>query len=423
MSFRLERLGRRLRENLWLGPAIAAAFAIGLASFAYVVGNRYDADVSLDIEQSALVTLLSIFATSMLTVATFTLTAIASSANAVSTSTTPRASRYVLSDGRGQLVLSAFIAAFIYSVVGIFAVTAFSYGKFGRFVLFLGLIAVITLVLIAFVAWIDHVLKLGRQHVMIDRLQDLAIHSMRPDSVGTFGARRGEGDGGDDGLAVHPTAPGYVVAVDVEALQRLAEHLDAEVVLLTRPGEMVEPTQPFARVRGLDDERPTLDDEQLDDDAVVRCVRDTIETARQRQHDHDVRFNVINLSETADRALSPGVNDPGTAINVLFVLVCVFDRWAEVARDPATREVRFDRVVVPTLDADELVTDAFTAIARDGAGAVEVGVRLHKTLRALERMGVPELAIAARSMAELALELSDDALVSTAHRERLHAVA
>jgi uncharacterized membrane protein len=38
---------------------------------------------------------------------------------------------------------------------------------------------------------------------------------------------------------------------------------------------------------------------------------------RSRAYNQDVRFGIIVLSETAQRALSPAVNDPGTAIFII----------------------------------------------------------------------------------------------------------
>lgn len=413
---------RHLREHLWYGPGLAGVFAVGMSVVALVAGSIYGDTVDLDIGQSELVSLLGIFATSMLTVATFTISAIVTSATSVSNSTTPRAARLVLSDGRGQTVLSAFIAAFMYSVIGILALQAFDFQPFGRFILFCGLIVIVAVVLVAFVGWIDRVLKLGRQETMIERLVSAALESMTPDAVGTFGARRWDGVRPPGSRTVNADRTGFVAEVNVRALQLVAEDCGLDLIVATRPGEILRADRPVAYVVELDGTDQSGTD-RPDDDEIDRRVCGAIETANLRQYEHDVRFNLVNLAETADRALSPGVNDPGTAINVLFTLTRAFERWAEVVRDPATRDVRFDRVSLPPLTAEELVTDAFTSIARDGAGAIEVVVRLHKTLQGLGLLGVPELGVAARQMAAISLELSDGALASEAHRHRLHDLA
>jgi len=54
--------------------------------------------------------------------------------------------------------------------------------------------------------------------------------------------------------------------------------------------------------------------------------------------------------------------------------------------------------------------DAFTAIARDGAGLVEVGVRLQKALHALARTGDSNMQKAAERHARLAIARAEYAL-------------
>ncbi len=49
--------------------------------------------------------------------------------------------------------------------------------------------------------------------------------------------------------------------------------------------------------------------------------------ATNRTFEDDPRFGLIVLSEIADKALSPGVNDPGTAIDVIGTLVRLFTLW------------------------------------------------------------------------------------------------
>ena len=132
MGFRLKRWQAQLERELWVRPALASLFAIAMALLAYWLGRRYEGKIALKIDEESLVALLSIFASSMLSVATFTVSAIVAAASTVSTSTTYRASQYVLSDKKAQLVLSAFIAAFIYSIFSILALKAFEYGAVGR---------------------------------------------------------------------------------------------------------------------------------------------------------------------------------------------------------------------------------------------------------------------------------------------------
>ena len=152
-------------------------------------------------------------------------------------------------------------------------------------------------------------------------------------------------------------------------------------------------------------------------DAVASCfmIRD------QRSFDQDPRFGLIVLSEIASRALSPAVNDPGTAIDVIGTIVRVLTPWGQRNADAA--KVRFPRLRVPAIGADDLLVDAMAPIARDGAAMVEVGIRLQKALHALARLGDDDLARAARAQARDAVMRAEVALTFAGDVARLKAVA
>lgn len=114
-------------------------------------------------------------------------------------------------------------------------------------------------------------------------------------------------------------------------------------------------------------------------------------------YDDDTRFALLALSEIASRALSRAVNDPGTAISIFGSFIRLFDVVAKPPSEDRPDSVRFDRVSVPELSVDELLQDAFRAIARDGAGIVKVQIRLQKALHAIASLSCRHLAVALRT--------------------------
>ena len=78
---------------------------------------------------------------------------------------------------------------------------------------------------------------------------------------------------------------------------------------------------------------------------------------------------------------------------------------AEVTDHP-----RFPRLRLPELAPSDLLADSFAPIARDGAGLVEVQIRLLKALAALAQVGDERLRDAALNQAERACALSVQAL-------------
>jgi uncharacterized membrane protein len=169
MNTMFASIRRQFARHLWIRPTLAALLSMGLAAFAYWFGQTFEQRFDLNISEDSLVSLLGTFASSMLSVATFTLAGIITAASSASNSTTPRASRLILADNTVQFVLSSFVAAFIYGFVSIFALKAFHYGNNGRFILFLGLIGIVSLVLVAFLRWVNYAMRLGRQSTTIEK--------------------------------------------------------------------------------------------------------------------------------------------------------------------------------------------------------------------------------------------------------------
>lgn len=133
-------------------------------------------------------------------------------------------------------------------------------------------------------------------------------------------------------------------------------------------------------------------------------------SGEDRVFEEDPRFGLIVLSEIAGRALSPAVNDPGTAIYILGVFVRLFALWCAPIKDSDLRACVYDRVEVPELSIADMFDDAFTAIARDGAGAIEVAGRLQKTLESLTYVGDVTVSDAARQHSRMALARAEHAL-------------
>ena len=409
----LVRLKTYLGEQLWLKPALASAGAVFLAIVGLWFGQLYSGPLPIELSDRALKDLLSIFASSMLAAATFSVSAVVTAVSSVSNSTTPRASRLILSDPTTQNVLSSFIAAFIYSVIGILALEAFTFDAVGRFVVFIGIDAIMTWVLVAFVHWIHHVTRLGRVETAIEKITDTAAESLIPDNVGQWGAHCYDGSVPAAAVAITSPEVGYVTNIYVAGMQKLAEELDVAIYVRVRPGDFVDSRTPIAYASPVSDRVRERADE----------LQGLVAIAPKRVFGPDVRFAFLNLAETADRALSPGINDPGTAIVILGHQLRAITQWRRVHDEPETNEVRFDRVYLPPLKAAELVGDCFTPIARDGAGVVEVGVRLQKTLGAVVRLDMPELTEAAVKMSQTSLVLAENALVAEVHKQSVRDAA
>lgn len=156
--FSLSQAGRQL----WLRVAAYSVLGLATALVAVVFRRWVPEDLALKIGTDAVDQVLSILASSMLAVATFSLATLVTAYTAVAALATPRAAKLLVSDGRGQGSLATFVGAFIYAVLGIFALRTGYYGAQGRVILFfVTVVVVLLLVVTALIRWIAQLSLLG----------------------------------------------------------------------------------------------------------------------------------------------------------------------------------------------------------------------------------------------------------------------
>ena len=366
-----------------------------------------------DIEVESIGTLLDVMSASMLVIATFAAGSMVSAYASASSTATPRAFPLVVADDVSQNALSTFVGAFIFSIVGLIAVTNGYYDRAGRFTLFVLILAVLAAVTATFVRWVDRIARLGRQGPIIDKVEWAATEAIRkrrraPTLRAAPAPKRAPG-----GVAVHSDSVGYVRRIDVSELQSCAEKADAVISVLALPGTFSAPGVALAAVHGQGHgEKPDL-----------RKIAAAFEIGDSRRFDEDPRFGLVVLAEIAGRALSPAVNDPGTAIDVIGTMVRLFALWAEPVEPDQRAKIVFDRVEMPEVALGDLFDDAFISIARDGAQSFEVTMRLQKALLSLAGTGDEEMREAALRHVRQSLARTEDKLFLPAHLEAIRAVA
>lgn len=411
MTARWQWALRQLSRQMWVRVSIFSLAAVAVALAGVFLARYVPRGIGESIGSDSIDDILQILATSMLAVTTFSLTTMVSAYSAATNSVTPRAAKLLMDDTTAQNALGTFIGSFLFSLVGIVALSTGAYGEQGRVILFLATVAVIILIVVTMLRWIDYLSHLGRVGETTDRVEGATLKALedRMRHPGLGGRVRCRDALPEDAVAVFADEIGYVQHVDIAALSAAAEEAEGDVYVDAMPGIFADRVRPLAHLRG------TFGEEG------VAAVRSAFTIASERSFEQDPRFGLCVLSEIASRALSPAVNDPGTAIDVLGRAERILSRWAE--RDAASEAVDCPRVRVPGLRADDMFDDLFAPIARDGAGMLEVQVRLQKVLRALVASGEPEVAVAARRHADLALERAEKTLVMEHERARLRELA
>lgn len=247
----------------------------------------------------------------------------------------PRVLRTFLRDRFNQVTLGVFVATFVYAMTILRSVRGTA--STPSFVPQLAITTAFLLVLasvVVFLLYLHHTAQAIRVATIIGEIAqgtrdalDRQVPDATDDEDDDGGEEPDTAMAGRDGVRPHLVTvphPGVVRSVDVDALADQAERAEATVEALRVLGEFVPAGAALFRVSG----------GRVDDGKLL----DAVLLAEERSLDQDVGFGLRQLVDIATRALSPGVNDPTTAVQVL-------DQLHDLLRRLATRPLPTRRVV------------------------------------------------------------------------------
>ncbi|RYE55005.1 MAG: DUF2254 domain-containing protein, partial [Rhizobiaceae bacterium] len=313
--------------------------------------------------------ILNILASSMLAVTTFSLSIMVAAYSAATSNVTPRSTKLLLADSVAQNTLATFVGSFLFSIVGVIGLATGIYSGKGRIILFLATLIVLLVIVATLLRWIEQLGKFGRVGDTIRRVEKATLPAFRDAGrVPRLGAQP-EVAIPDAARPVYAERCGMIVHIDASKVNAIAQDQGLKVHIMAMPGTLVHPTRPILKIL------PSADQRVVDD------LRACVTVADDREYEQDPRFGIIVLSEIASRALSPAVNDPGTAIEVLGAGLRVLLAFADAVDE--REEGPFQNVHAPALDVADIFLSFFNPISRDAGGIVEVQIRLLAVLDAL----------------------------------------
>lgn len=171
---------------------------------------------------------------------------------------------------------------------------------------------------------------------------------------------------------VQAARSGYIQVIDGERLLSLAKKQACLIEIFYRPGEFLVRDMPFARI---------FHGEELPEE-VPTAIRNSLILGRMRTSMQDVEFAIHQLVEIAAKALSPGINDPYTAIACIDYLTATLSHLSTV-RFPSGP--RFDeeeqlRLMAKPYTFAGMMDAAFFQIRQYGEGNPAVLIRLMEAL-------------------------------------------
>jgi uncharacterized membrane protein len=391
MRTRLNKVLERLRTSYWFVPTLLVALAIAL-SYAtvwidlvwridtggqrfWVYGGRAEGAREV----------LSTIASAMITIASLTFSVTIVALTLAAQQFGSRLLYNFMRDRANQFVLGVFVATFVYSILVLRMVEG---GESDAFVPQVSVTTALLLTLLsvgALIYFIHHTAEAIQADNVIEAVrQDLldCAHALLPDGADAS-RREDEWAGaetmwqrlGENSAAVTARGSGFLQAVDIESLAALAAETRGVFRLGKRPGDFVMTGCELLRVS------PAA----LLDDALAGTLNKHFILGARRTLIQDIQLPFQQLVEVALRALSPGINDPHTAIRCIDRLG---DMLGEVLRRGEPPAVVRDkdggiRLILELVTFASILGTAFDEIRRQASANPTVVARLLDTLLVL----------------------------------------
>ncbi len=388
MKTRFLYLWESLNSSFWFLPLFIILLGIGAAAglvyldtmefytplgqVSYLLGGGYESARSV----------LSVIAGAMLGVAgtVFSITLVA--LTLASSQFGSRLLRNFMYDSLNQVVLGVYVATFLYCIIVLRTVKSINEAEFvpNLSVLFALLLAVSNIILL--IVFIHHIsVSIQADHVIadVDEKLEKSLIKLFPEELGEEDPNKDHKELWNtlkgkltEKTSVSSDYKGYLQAVDNDGLMELAKQYDLLLEIRFRPGEFLVADMEIASVYS----------KNAIEGKVIKKLCGAFILGKVRTPTQDAEFAIHQLVEIAARALSPGINDPYTAITCVDRL-CASMCYLTKAHFPSA--YRYDdneqlRIVAKPVDFAGMMDAAFNQIRQFGKGSPAVLIRLMEVL-------------------------------------------
>jgi len=375
---RLQKLIGQLREAFWLLPAamvlggiLGAGFMLALDRSGIVPAEARETLWLYNGTATGARTLLGAIVSSTIGVAGTVFSIMIAALTLAAGQMGPRLLRNFTRDRGNQFTLGLFLGTFCYALVVLRSVRTAEEGGFTPHVaLTFGLVLAFACVA-TLVYFVGHMAS----RISVDTVIDLVSADMRA-AVRALATDQAQAapppeDFWRDAVPVVDPRQGYLQQLDESGLAAWAAEHGTAIRLLARRGDFVFPGAPIALMT-----RPVAEAEA--------AIRDATALGSARGSPGDAEHAARQLVEVAVRALSPGINDPHTAMSVLDRLGAALCELAG-KQIPSGVTLHEDKVVlvVPCLGYESLAAVMFHQIRQHGAGNAAVMIKLADVLTAV----------------------------------------
>ncbi|MEO6969717.1 MAG: DUF2254 domain-containing protein, partial [Chthoniobacterales bacterium] len=378
------------RSSYWFLPSLLALGAILLSAFTLHIDTTLNPKWARDTAwiwaggAEGARNVLATIASSTITVAGVVFSITIVTLTLASSQFGPRLLRNFMNDRGTQLVLGVFVATYLYCLLVLRAIRGTDQVTVVPF-LSVTCGVVFAVASVGFLIFFIHHISTSiiAENVIARVAGDLRsnIDRLYPEKLGSPNESANREDKlpaqfEHDPRTIASEKSGFIQAIAMENLLQLAQEKELIIRLCRRPGQFIAAGDILAEVVP----------RAQGDDALADDILRNIFFGRDRTPTQDIEYSIDQLVEVAVRALSPGVNDPFTAITCIEWLGAALIQMA--GREIPSRW-RYDdegklRVITDATDFGGIANSALNQVRQYGCSSVAVTVRL---LDVLGRIG------------------------------------
>lgn len=381
----MKKIINRIRTSIWLYPTIYSLFALILSISVTMIDNAFADEMSnylnnmLYTSSSLAQNVLGIVASAFITIAIFTFSTTMVVLTMYSSQFTPRVVENFLNNKVTMKSFGVFLSGFIYAITSLLFINISEEGN----VVIAASVGVIYVIvgLVYFIIFIQSVSNHIQANDLISRLHEEASEKIKQyvDFVNETEiiseAKMLEIIDNKNSADVFGQSDGYIQEIDFERLEKTAQDYNCIIRFEKVVGQFIT-TETRIFIIYFKGHKP-LDDKALNE------IHECTSVGNKKTQTQDFSFTIQKIVEIAVKALSPGINDPNTAIHCLKIIGVLLRDLAKIEKGYAISQEKGESglIITEAYDFEVLLYDAYNQIMYYGQSDISVVIAGLKSLR------------------------------------------
>lgn len=227
-----------------------------------------------------------------------------------------------------------------------------------------------------FIIWIDSIARLGQISTALDKTESQAKNAIEKYAKDPFmGCHKLiEKEIPDGTMDIYAKEYGFLSAIGFSDLQDFCKKNGVDLYILKCKGELLTTNDVVAKAQL----SKVLEQDKIEE------IKNSFYFIDEKKYTDDPVFGLETLGEVAAKALSPGVNDPGTAIMVMSSLTRGLSHLFKNRKKDV--DVKFNNLYMKEVPVKIFVKAGFELIRKYGSADILVAKRIQKSLHYIKSM-------------------------------------